>query len=185
VLLAEFWDPSSGAVFSEEGDQQRFWKLTRRFVEGLAAGGAAERVKVVSSPRRDATFWEKWQHRKIGSLSGTTDAAHTPRPCSRHTCARSTSAACCRNRMIRHTSFFSTQDTESCLQLYPDIGVAAMLRNQWQDVQFRIGSLGDRAIVAPDDEIVVLAAPDPQGKRLYCRPHRPYSQNCSGTRHTR
>jgi len=38
-----------------------------------------------------------------------------------------------------------------------------MLRNQWQDVQFRIGSLGDRAIVAPDDEIVVLAAPDPQG----------------------
>lgn len=51
MLLAEFWDPSSGAVFSEEGDQQRFWKLTRRFVEGLAAGGAAERVKVVSSPR--------------------------------------------------------------------------------------------------------------------------------------
>ena len=53
-----------------------------------------------------------------------------------------------------------------CLQLYPDIGVAAMLRNQWQDVEFRIGSLGDRAIVAPDDEIVVLAAPDPQGTRL-------------------
>ena len=50
VLLAEFWDPASGAVFSEEGDQQRFWKLTRRFVEGLAAGGAAQpaRVKVVS-----------------------------------------------------------------------------------------------------------------------------------------
>ena len=52
MLLAEFWDPASGAVFSEEGDQQRFWKLTRRFVEGLAAGGAAEpaRVKVVSFP---------------------------------------------------------------------------------------------------------------------------------------
>ena len=50
VLLAEFWDPSSGAVFSEEGDQQRFWKLTRRFVDGLAAGGAADaaRIKVVS-----------------------------------------------------------------------------------------------------------------------------------------
>ena len=52
VLLAEFWDPASGAVFSEEGDQQRFWKLTRRFVEGLAAGGTVEpaRVKVVSFP---------------------------------------------------------------------------------------------------------------------------------------
>jgi hypothetical protein len=51
VLLAEFWDPSSGAVFSEEGDQQRFWKLTRRFVDGLAAGGAADaaRIKVVRS----------------------------------------------------------------------------------------------------------------------------------------
>ena len=48
-------------------------------------------------------------------------------------------------------------------QLYPDIGVAAMLRNQWQDVAFRIGSLGDRAIVAPDDEVLILAAPDPQG----------------------
>ena len=53
MLLAEFWDPASGAVFSEEGDQQRFWKLTRRFVEGLAAGGAADaaHVKVVSAWR--------------------------------------------------------------------------------------------------------------------------------------
>jgi hypothetical protein len=43
------------------------------------------------------------------------------------------------------------------------MGVAAMLRNQWQDVPFRIGSLGDRAIVAPDDNLLVVAAPDPQG----------------------
>ena len=49
MLLGEFWDPSSGAVFSEEGDQQRFWKLTRRFVEGLAGVDSPHhgRIKVV------------------------------------------------------------------------------------------------------------------------------------------
>lgn len=76
VLLGEFWDPSSGAIFAEEGDQQRFWKLTRRFVEGLAAGGAAERVKVVSSPRlTPIMLWlcvDKTQGR-----GGTADAART------------------------------------------------------------------------------------------------------------
>ncbi len=48
VLLQEFWDPSSGPVFAEEGDQQRFWKLTRRFIESLAAGGNYTKVKAVS-----------------------------------------------------------------------------------------------------------------------------------------
>ena len=48
VLLQEFWDPSSGPVFAEEGDQQRFWKLTRRFIESLAAGGDYTKVKAVS-----------------------------------------------------------------------------------------------------------------------------------------
>lgn len=50
VLLGEFWDPSSGAVFAEEGDQQRFWKLTRRFIEGLASEEGspyAGRIKAV------------------------------------------------------------------------------------------------------------------------------------------
>ena len=46
VLLGEFWDPSSGAVFAEEGDQQRFWKLTRRFIEGLAADGTAASTRI-------------------------------------------------------------------------------------------------------------------------------------------
>ena len=34
----------------EEGDQQRFWKLTRRFIEDLAQAypGAAPRVRAVS-----------------------------------------------------------------------------------------------------------------------------------------
>ena len=48
VLLGEFWDPGSGAVFAEEGDQQRFWKLTRRFAENLVAmAGDGTRVRAV------------------------------------------------------------------------------------------------------------------------------------------
>lgn len=49
------------------------------------------------------------------------------------------------------------------MQLYPDMGVAAMLKNQWPEVSFRIGSLGDRSPIGPDDDVIVLAAPDPQG----------------------
>ncbi len=48
-------------------------------------------------------------------------------------------------------------------QLYPDMGVAAMLKNQWGDAPFAIGSLGDRTPYQEDDDIVILAAPDPQG----------------------
>ncbi|KAK9836144.1 hypothetical protein WJX81_004435 [Elliptochloris bilobata] len=95
ILLPAFWDPASGAVFSEEGDQQRFWKLTRRFIEDLAQAypGDAPRVRA----------------------------------------------------------------------LYPDIGVASMLKNQWQDdVGFQIAAVNDREPVAEDDDLVVLAAPDPQ-----------------------
>lgn len=35
LLLPEFWDPISGPVFKEDGDQLRFWKLSRRFIENL------------------------------------------------------------------------------------------------------------------------------------------------------
>jgi uncharacterized membrane protein YgcG len=52
--------------------------------------------------------------------------------------------------------------------LYPDAGVAAMLRNQWPDAGFEIAALGDpraRAAYAPGGdsaaEVVILAAPDP------------------------
>ena len=48
ILLPEFWDPSSGPVFAEEGDQQRFWKLTRRFIESLAEGSKSKSPKAVS-----------------------------------------------------------------------------------------------------------------------------------------
>lgn len=54
VLLGEFWDPSSGAIFAEEGDQQRFWKLTKRFAENLAAmAGEGKRVRAVRDQLSD------------------------------------------------------------------------------------------------------------------------------------
>jgi len=93
VLLPEFWDSNSGAVFAEEGDQQRFWKLTRRFVDSLAEAEPDRKIRIV----------------------------------------------------------------------YPDSGVAAMLQNSWKDGNYRISSLTDRLPVNEEDDLVVLAAPDPQG----------------------
>lgn len=36
-----------------------------------------------------------------------------------------------------------------------------MLTNQWQDASFRIASLEDRKPITPEDELVVIACPDP------------------------
>lgn len=93
ILLPELWDPLSGPVYAEEGDQQRFWKLTRRFLENLAVLMPGKRIRAV----------------------------------------------------------------------YPDVGVSAMLKNQWTDATFAFASLNDRRPVAAEDDVVVLAAPDPQG----------------------
>ena len=49
------------------------------------------------------------------------------------------------------------------VQLYPDMGLAAMLKNQWGDADFAIGSLGDRTPFQEEDDIIIFAAPDPQG----------------------
>ena len=51
--------------------------------------------------------------------------------------------------------------------MYPDIGVAAMLRNSWQDLPYRISSLVDRRPIDAEDELIVVAAPDPQGEGLF------------------
>lgn len=48
VLLPEFWDPDAGPTFAEEGDQLRFWKLTRRFVDGIAQHSGLENIRAVS-----------------------------------------------------------------------------------------------------------------------------------------
>lgn len=44
------------------------------------------------------------------------------------------------------------------------MGVAAMLKNQWPEVAFKFASLSDRKPVSEEDELVVLAAPDPQSE---------------------
>lgn len=49
ILLSGLWDPSSGNLFAEEGDQQRFWKITRKFVEQMAAVSDGN-VKAVWAP---------------------------------------------------------------------------------------------------------------------------------------
>lgn len=94
IHLPEFWDPISGPIFPNRGDQDRFWRMTRRFMEQLATS--------------------------LGSPSG-----------------------------LR--------------AVYPDAGVAAMLSHQWPDRPFTIASLNDRRPVQVEDEVVVVACPDPPG----------------------
>ena len=48
ILIPEFWDPISGPVFSEEGDNLRFWKLCRRYLENLQELYPSKSVKTVS-----------------------------------------------------------------------------------------------------------------------------------------
>ena len=52
ILLPEFWDPISGAVFSEEGDQMRWWKLCKRFADDLVEQSGSSKVTVVRSDMR-------------------------------------------------------------------------------------------------------------------------------------
>lgn len=91
ILVPEFWDPVSGAVFKDEGDQQRWWRLTRRFLDDLLQEMPGRRARV----------------------------------------------------------------------LYPDMGVAAMLANEWQDRVFDVSAMTDRRAVQEDDDLIFLAAPDP------------------------
>lgn len=49
------------------------------------------------------------------------------------------------------------------MQLYPDMGVAAMLSNEWKDRDFEIASISERSAVVEEDDLVVIAAVDPQG----------------------
>jgi len=49
------------------------------------------------------------------------------------------------------------------MQLYPDMGVAAMLRNEWQDCSFGIAAINERNACTDEDELLIIAAADPQG----------------------
>lgn len=91
--MPDFWDPISGPQFPNRGDQDRFWRMTRRFMEQLSASLGTTNINAV----------------------------------------------------------------------YPDAGVAAMLSHQWQDRSFSISSLNDRRPIKADDELLVIACPDPPG----------------------
>mmetsp|Transcript_10019 Transcript_10019/g.20334 ORF Transcript_10019/g.20334 Transcript_10019/m.20334 type:complete len:223 (-) Transcript_10019:41-709(-) len=48
--------------------------------------------------------------------------------------------------------------------VYPDAGVAAMLAQQWGGTgDFQFSSLNDRRPIEEDDDLIVIACPDPQG----------------------
>lgn len=47
ILLPEFWDPLSGPVYAEEGDQQRFWKLTRRFIDDVLKRRSSAKIRAI------------------------------------------------------------------------------------------------------------------------------------------
>ena len=49
------------------------------------------------------------------------------------------------------------------VQLYPDMGVAAMLRNEWKDRSFGIAAINERGACSDEDELLIIAAADPQG----------------------
>ena len=101
LIIPELWDPISGAVMAESGDQMRLWDLSRTFVD---------------------TFSEAMDN------AGSTSTVHV---------------------------------------LYPDEGVAAMLRNRWKDenaAAFTIGSMNQRRPLANIErpDVVIVASPDPQ-----------------------
>ncbi len=43
------------------------------------------------------------------------------------------------------------------------MGVAAMLKNDWKDRDFEIAAISDKSALVEGDDLVVIAAVDPQG----------------------
>jgi hypothetical protein len=145
ILLPEFWDPISGPIFPNKGDQERFWRMTRRFIEALAAATGAEGVKAV----RFIGGWFWW-------VRGFACCAQLACP----------AALCVPPNTNTNTNTTQTQNLKSIQQpkkVYPDAGVAAMLSYQWQDRSFAIDSLNSRRPIAPGDGLAVVACPDPPG----------------------
>lgn len=62
VLLKDFWDPGSGAIFAEQGDQERFWKLTRKFSDNLAGMVETGKVRTVSWQANPTRLWISLLH---------------------------------------------------------------------------------------------------------------------------
>ena len=49
------------------------------------------------------------------------------------------------------------------MQVFPDIGVAAYLQNNWHEPGFAIRSLSDKKPVLGNEDLVIVASPDPTG----------------------
>jgi len=46
VLVDGFWDPVSGPVFNDDGDNERWWELNRRYIDTLIAAGRFDKTHV-------------------------------------------------------------------------------------------------------------------------------------------
>lgn len=72
ILLPEFWDPVSGPIFPNSGDQERFWKMTRRFIEGIVECSKLQNVRAIYPDSGVAAMLSyQWPDRtfQIGSLN--------------------------------------------------------------------------------------------------------------------
>eukprot|EP00798_Chlamydomonas_sp_ICE-L_P020596 gene20596-27395_t len=110
--LCQFWDPISGPQFPNRGDQEKFWKMTRRFTEELSIALGTKKVKAGKVPSNS---------RRCGLVD-------------------------------------SVVGEPSRLTAHPPPPPAAS-----SEVDFALSSLTDRRPVQPDDEVIVVACPDPQG----------------------
>lgn len=142
ILLSGLWDPSSGNLFAEEGDQQRFWKITRKFVEQMAAVSGSK-VKAVRA-----------------SNSNVSRMSVIPL-CFQSCVLKSNLRDGCLVHLVPGRTIMRSVTWD--LQLYPDMGVAAMLRNEWKDCSFGIAAINERSACTEEDELLIIAAADPQG----------------------
>lgn len=53
-----------------------------------------------------------------------------------------------------------------------------MLKNEWKDAAFSIAAIGDRQAVAESDDLVVIAAIDPQGMPITLQEIPPHGGSC-------
>ncbi|GLC58065.1 hypothetical protein PLESTB_001314600 [Pleodorina starrii] len=69
--LPEFWDPISGPIFPNRGDQDRFWRMTRRFMEqlGIALGSTGYVKAVYPDAGVAAMLSHQWQDRAFNIAS--------------------------------------------------------------------------------------------------------------------
>lgn len=45
--MREFWSTASGPIFKDDGDAMRFWKISKKFIDGVMELTKVEKVRVV------------------------------------------------------------------------------------------------------------------------------------------